>query len=453
MTIVPGSALPAITDPVTLDGAAVGPGPVEPAVEIDGQAVALVDAVGLFVAAPGSTVKGVAIRGFPGAQIQLTAANGTVTSSWIGLGLQGTPAGRSGRAGVVVQNAGAQIDGNVVASAGTAVAVRGGSTGALVRGNRIGVDPTGAVVLPSSGDGVLVDGEASQTTISGNTIAGGDIGIDLFHARSTTVTGNVVGLSPGGAAREQGTLNDSFGAGRGVVVEDSAFTRVGGAGSDGNTISNSRGAGVVVLGTGSTRAQVLGNRIGTTMAGDAVKDAAGKPTGNGGPGVFVGSDQDGTRPDDVDVGDPVSAVGNVLAGNQFGVYVREADHPYIVGNLVGTSVDGKRALGNTKSGIFVDNGAADAVVGGPVAPNRVIASGESGIAVEAGARGVVVASNRLGVTADGKAAPNREGISVSAAATCVGGAPVGGRMRAGERCDRQRRRGEYDERHPGRARR
>src|SRR5262249_12283672 len=65
-------------------------------------------------------------------------------------------------------------------------------TGSVIRSNFIGTDASGAVA-GNIGDGVRIEGGASQTTITGNKICfNTGVGIDIISGSNNSVSGNVV---------------------------------------------------------------------------------------------------------------------------------------------------------------------------------------------------------------------------------------------------------------------
>lgn len=155
-TFQPASALPAITDPVTLDGQTQPGWASDPILELSG-ASAGSNAHGFDITAGSSTVRGFTINIFTGTDkggIRLATAGGnTVQSCWIGTDKTGA------------------------ATAGNTQGVRiEGSTGNTIGGTAAGV---GNVIAGNTGVGVLV-GAGIGHAIEGNAIhSNRGIGIDL----------------------------------------------------------------------------------------------------------------------------------------------------------------------------------------------------------------------------------------------------------------------------------
>ena len=165
-TIALGAALPAITDPVTIDGF-TQPGSsrnTSPSgddavvlIEIDGSGAGSSSGLVLGAGSGGSTISGLAIGGFALDGIQIGSASNVVTGNFVGTHADGTSALPNGRDGIRL---GAGAAGNLI----------GGTTAASRN-----------VIAFNSGVGVnLPAGSGSGHRIQGNSIfSNGGLGIDL----------------------------------------------------------------------------------------------------------------------------------------------------------------------------------------------------------------------------------------------------------------------------------
>ena len=231
--ISPGSALPAITEQVSIDGT-TQPGWAQDAlvIEIDGEVTGpAVD--GLFVNnAVNVNIEGLAINNFKGSGILTSAGSSgaTILGNFIGSGFDGTSAG-SGNEGNGIDLGGNNhvvgnglpsglnvISGNGTLSAGTHGIKVSGNTDAI-KGNHIGVDRTGADTIPNVGSGVdLADegnivggnGSGEGNVISGNT----EDGILIEGSDSNTIRGNRIGTDAAGAT-------DRGNGGHGINIQSS----------------------------------------------------------------------------------------------------------------------------------------------------------------------------------------------------------------------------------------
>jgi hypothetical protein len=102
-TIIPTNALPAITEPVTIDGTTQPGFSNAPLVEINGQSAGT-GTDGLRLWAGGTTIRGLVINRFSGDGIEIaTNGNNIVEGCWIGLGTDGTTR-RANANGILITN-------------------------------------------------------------------------------------------------------------------------------------------------------------------------------------------------------------------------------------------------------------------------------------------------------------------------------------------------------------
>ncbi|MGD0205284.1 MAG: LamG-like jellyroll fold domain-containing protein [Dehalococcoidia bacterium] len=190
-TIQPASALPDITDPVTIDGytqPGASPNTNPPGsgrnavlkIELDGTNAGA-GADGLRITAGNSTVKGLVINRFGGAGIELSGSGATgnvVQGNYIGTDVAGTADVGNSLAGLYIDGAPGNTIGGTAAGAGNVISgnttgvwiLGSGATGNLVQGNYIGTDVTGTAALGGPGHGVDIRG-APSNTIGGTTAA------------------------------------------------------------------------------------------------------------------------------------------------------------------------------------------------------------------------------------------------------------------------------------------
>jgi hypothetical protein len=227
LTISPASALPALTNAVTID-ATTQPGySGTPKIELNGASAGGAD--GLTLSGGSSLVRGLVINRFGGNGLVLkTKGNNTVQGCYIGLNVAGTSRLPNGT-GIYVLSAGNLI---------------GGTT---------------------AGQGNLISGNVSR-----------GIWINALAATNNLVQGNVIGLGTDGSVQGNGAAGVSLQP----VAFTAGFNTIGGtAAGAGNVISGNVADGIEVYTASNS---ILGNLIGTTLAGNG-------SAGNGSNGVVFGS--------------------------------------------------------------------------------------------------------------------------------------------------------------------
>ncbi|MBL9173148.1 MAG: right-handed parallel beta-helix repeat-containing protein [Verrucomicrobiales bacterium] len=223
------TALPAIGSPVTLDGfTQPGASPNTLAdgfngvlqVHLDG-ATAPINTDGLQVATPGVTVRGLGIERFRGDGIELspTSAGAVIEGNVLGLAPDGTDAGQNG-SGVLVSGSSGHRIGGTVPSARNVISGN----------NRSGIELSGA--------------GATEVRIEGNWIG---VGLDGISDRGNSLQGIRLDNAPGNA--------------------------LGGAlAGAGNVIAGNDQHGIELANAGSSNNVILGNFIGSTATGSALRN-------------------------------------------------------------------------------------------------------------------------------------------------------------------------------------
>lgn len=158
-----------------------------------------------------------------------------------------------------------------------------GTTGNMVRFNKIGTDVTGTVALGNNVRGVFVAGGASDNFIKGNLISGNwAAGIRLSDAGTerNKIQGNFIGTDATGKS----ALGNGF---VGIRITDGAANNlIGGMGSDmGNTIAFNAATGIALNFAAGSGNSLLSNSV----------------FSNGGLGIDLG--EDGVTPNDQGDGD------------------------------------------------------------------------------------------------------------------------------------------------------
>ena len=312
-TIAPLSALPAITNPVLIDGWSQQGYTSTPLIELSGSQSTGVD--GLMITGPDITVRGLDINGFS-------------------------------------QDAGIHITGT-------------SATGDWIYGNFLGTDPTGTQAEPNY-NGVQINGGAASNTIGGTTTSARDVisgndwnGVDIGNSgtNDNVIEGDYIGTDVSGS---QSLGNDASG----VAIYDGASNNIvgGTANGAGNTISANVIYGVYISDSGTT-----GNAVETDLIGT---DATGTHAlGNATDGVIIQSGATNTT-----IGGTATDAGNVISANgNYGILITGTgiSGTVLEHNLIGTDITGTKSLANSLSGVQIDNGGAVSVAGGLTTPAGV----------------------------------------------------------------------------------
>ena len=266
----------------------------------------------------------------------------------------------------------------------------------IVIGNYISIDATG--------DTLLTNGwSVSIANSSGNRIGGSAAGernfvgqrilvtgSNLLNTTNNRIQGNTIGVGVSGASLGH---NSS-----GVLLELKAFGNYVGTDSDGNNDANEgnlisgRSVGVIISNVGTDGNVVAGNLIGTNATGTAAIP-------NTAEGVIIFDNATGNI-----IGGTTTAARNIISGSaSHGVYITGANGNTVLGNYIGTDVTGTIDLGNTGSGVYIEN-SANTTVGGSVASARNVISGNegSGVVITGASSTVnVIVGNYIGTNAAG----------------------------------------------------
>ncbi|MGI9458184.1 MAG: DUF4347 domain-containing protein, partial [Aeoliella sp.] len=264
-------ALPAIIDPVVIDGSTEPDyAPNAPVVRVDGNNLSgAIDGFSLDSTSDGSTIRGLMITRMPRHGIFVASGGDTITiaGNWIGTDGTASPLMGNGNDGIDLRGSNATIGGvgpndrNVITnSADEGINIVGtGVTNHTIQGNYIGINPDGTSgsgnadvgIAIISGSGNTIGGTAAEAR---NVISNNFEGIEI-NTDNNIVRGNYIGTDPTGAF-DRGNRSDD-----GIEIQSGADgNRIGGIGTDqGNLIAFNALTGVnVASGTGNS---VLGNEI------------------------------------------------------------------------------------------------------------------------------------------------------------------------------------------------
>jgi len=240
-TITPATALPQISDGVTIDGytqpgSSVNTDPIATNavlfILIDGTPNTNDTGLSVGASAGGTTIRGLAFTNWSRA-IDLGGPGALVTGNFIGVDPLGTP-GFSSQVGIhyagtdmtTVIGGTAPADRNLISGNG-GNGIELASSGVTIQGNLIGTDPTGmfslnggfgygiAGQLFTPGSGATVGGTAPG---AGNVISGVHIGIATrFGAATWLIRGNRIGLDAAGTGPVRNTIGIDL-SGNGTII-------------------------------------------------------------------------------------------------------------------------------------------------------------------------------------------------------------------------------------------
>jgi len=367
LTIRPVSALPAITNPVIIDGTTEPGYKGQPLIELDGSDAGT-NTIGLRIQAGASTVRGLVINRFGNHGISLETHGGDVIQGdYIGTDAAGMNALGNGL-GVDVTTS-ANLIGGTMPGQGNVISgnrvdgmrLESNATLNCVLGNLIGTDAGGTLSLApiGSNNGVVITGAfntigatdpGARNIISGNRQQG--IFVNGSGAIGNLVQGNFIGTDISGAFEVSNGL-------RGITVANGANNNIFG-GTDagaGNTLSGNLQNGIELTGIGTFANLVQGNFIGTDATGTTAL-----PNHLRGVGISYGANQN-------TIGGTTPGSRNIISGNmQNGVLLdASTDANVVQGNYIGTDVTGSLAIANNLEGVLIGKTS----VAGPITHNLI----------------------------------------------------------------------------------
>jgi titin len=314
--------------------------------------------------------------------------------------------------------------GNVISGNSNGIEIMDvGTSGNVVQGNLIGTDKTGTRALGNSNQGVhiadasanIIGGTApgAGNVISGNTFVEDAIGLEILgnSATGNLVQGNRIGTDITGTV----ILHNNY---DGVHIGDASGNTVGGTAPGAANLISGNGPGVELSGPGASGNVVLGNLIGTDIAGIA-------KLGND-EGILIRFNATANT-----IGGTAPGSGNLISGNgRAGVhFAYGAADNVVLGNLIGTDITGTRALGNGGGGVNIDSGAGNIIGGAVAGAGNVISANGSGISISgSGTSGNVMQGNLIGTDITGtQALGNSTGLYLfsDSSANTIGGTAAG----------------------------
>ena len=417
--ITPATALPELTEPMTIDGATdANPGPGTDEIRIDGASAAF---IGLDIRADDVTLSTLSVTRFSTGVQVFEVDDARVLDSSIGTNAGGSAAlGNSARGIEVTDSTDTEIRADVVSGNGQqGIQITGAaSAGSVLASNRIGTNLAGTTALANGGGGIHISGGADTNTIGGPNLTDGNIisantgaGIRIVEINADRSTGNIIRGNRVGT-----TLNGEVDLGNtlwGIEVSGGVDdTLIHGNLVSGNDLEGIRveDANQPVGADGPTGTTITGNKIGTDKDGIT-------GIGNGSEGIIV-SPSNGHDIVDTTIGGTTGlTAGGACTGDcnlisasaaigASGVNVSGAiENTEVLGNYIGTNAAGTGALPNTRG--LVLSGGDDTNVGSAAAPNLISGNADTGILVSGATAGGDIQANLIGTAADGiTALPN-----------------------------------------------
>jgi CSLREA domain-containing protein len=375
-TIQPNSALPDVTDTLTINGysqpgalanTAVSPNPLDGIllIEIDGTNADVAQGITLIDDSDNSIIKGLVINNFDqGDAIHLRADGISVHGNYIGtdptgfiarpnvLGVNTSSSGDPDRAENVQVGGLNPADRNLISgnTAGTAAAASYPGNGWIFQGNYIGVSADGITPLPNAnpdGSGSISSDDNSGVLIGGNSAGAANVisgnnsfGIAPHNSADLVVQGNLVGTDYTGTAA---VPNSAYGM---AISGTSTNFLVGGTTALARNVFSGNVIGLVI--SGSSTGSVTGNYIGLNAAGSAaIPNTIG--------GLYIASTS-GEPASGITVGGTAAGARNVISGNHLvniglqGIY-DNVTNSNLMGNYIGTNANGE-----VDSSITTENG-------------------------------------------------------------------------------------------------
>jgi parallel beta-helix repeat protein len=280
-------------------------------------------------------------------------------------------------------NAGVILDGNQIILKGIEV------TSSY---NRI----MGLQITNFNGSGLLINSHYNQIggdrqvgsgpSGQGNVFTGNISGIFIQNASHNTVTGNMIGTDAGGTIAQ--------GNQQGIVLVSGAFhNRIGGlASGERNIISGNTSHGVRLINPPNSWNVIIGNYIGTDITGMMAIP-------NGSFGVMLETGVTNNT-----IGGPTPAERNIISGNGQGVALSDSRtmQNAVIGNFIGTNATGTNALPNG-DGISVCRPGFNRIGGTRPGEGNLISGNQwSGVSIGCmTARDVVIIGNAIGTDLNG----------------------------------------------------
>lgn len=340
--IQPTAPLPELTEAGLTIDATTQPNFSPGAIALDGSLLTGDNENGLVLRGHDTEIYGLVIRNFPGSGILIGAVQNAVIGS-----------SENNRRNILADNA------------GNGILAEAGSSAISIEGNYIGTDDAGIAAQPN-GSGIYLNGAAGSifnvlirnNLISGNT----QMGVRATHSRQVAFLNNFVGVSASGLSPIPNGVN-------GINLTDCTEIQVGQPGA-GNLVSGNREDGILIarndLSLPVENIRIQANLIGTDRTGT-------RPIGNGSAGIQCYQIEGGLA-----IGGPNPEEGNIIGGNNRGIWLNNCQHIPISGNLIGVGLSNDVNIGNRIAGIALLN-AQHILIGGENGAANTMAYNREGV--------------------------------------------------------------------------
>ncbi len=319
---------------------------------------------GINISGNANEIRGFCLQNFKQQFIMIQGDSNRISKCYLGTDATGMRRIANTADGIVVYSGNYNVIGgdnqerNVMAGLhGGGVVIKIESRYNRVVGNYIGINAAGTDTL-SNYRGVEVTRNSSQNVVGpGNVVSGNrqrGVAFTIDGCDSNKVIGNFIGTDPSGHTAMGNMIY-------GVYIEACPLNCIGGATvEERNVISGNKYTGIIIAGSNAYANRVQGNYIGVDASGSAalLNESNGVRISNGAHHNLIGGDKPGQ--------------GNVIAANLYNGILLESsgtNENQIIGNCLGTDVNGTMDLGNGECGVQLLNGAAYNTIG----PDNIIA--------------------------------------------------------------------------------
>lgn len=354
-------------------------------------------------------------NGQNGVMVGAGASNITFYGNYIGTNAAGSAALANGGYGMrlfgsstVIGNALSNTRNIISGNASSGISIESGVASTQILGAYIGLNADGTAAIGNGADGITDGGSESLigdvTPGGGNVISGNtQNGITLFGADGSQIVNNLIGTNPAGTAS---IPNLQYG----IRGYSGGFINIGtSAVGAGNLISGNANNGVTVE-SGASNYFVVGNKIGTNLAGTAALPNVGGGVVVSGSGVSLGN----------------ASAGNLISGNALnGIAISDpAQDVSVLNNIIGLDATGSAKVANGGYGVRAIAGGG--IVIGQAGDGNVISGNARGVILEA-VDGAVVQGNTIGLSSaqDKVLANNEVGVEILGANNQIGGTAAG----------------------------